>query len=128
MIKRIANLIAVIVASVVILAVVPASAQVSADPIWQDTPHQHHQWLSQRMKDMTDQMGQMTEQMQRGDLTPDQRQKMAQWMGRMSMMMRRISTLVTRPALKEADWQKQTNQMREQMDEMTRDSRMTPHG
>jgi hypothetical protein len=128
MIKRMKILITVIVASVAILAVAPASAQISANPIWQDTPHQYHQWLSQIMKNMTDQMGRMTEQMSPGDLTPDQRQQMAQRMGRMSMMMRRISGLVARPALKEADWQKQMNQMRKQMDEMLRDSRMTPHG
>ena len=80
------------------------------------------------MKDMTGQMGQMTEQMSRGDLSPEQRLQMAQQMGRMSMMMRRISSLVARPALKEADWQQKMQQMRKQMDEMMRDSRMTPHG
>ena len=128
MIKKITIFIAVIVASVAMLAVVSANAQVSANPTWQDTPHQYHQWLSQIMKDMTDQMGQMTEQMRRGDVTPDQRQQMAQWMGRMSTMMRRISSLVARPALKEADWQKQIDQMRKQMDEMMRNSRMMPHG
>lgn len=47
MIKRIIVLIAAIVVSVAVLAAVPASAQISANPIWQDTPHQYHQWLSQ---------------------------------------------------------------------------------
>lgn len=128
MIRRVAIITMAIVASVAILALVPANAQTSASPTWQDVPHQYHQALSQIMKDLTDQMGQMTEQMSRDDLAPDQRQQMAQRMGRMSMMMRRISGLVARPALKEADWQKQMNQMRKQMDEMIRDSRMTPHG
>ena len=126
--KRMTMLIAAVVASVALLATVPASAQISANPIWQDIPHQYHQWLSQMMKDMTGQMGQMTEQMSRGDLSPEQRLQMAQQMGRMSMMMRRISSLVARPALKEADWQQKMQQMRKQMDEMMRDSRMTPHG
>ncbi len=128
MIKRVTILITAIVASVAILAAAPASAQISADPTWQDTPHLHHEALSQIMKDMTNLMGQMTEQMSRNDLTPDQRQQMALRMGRMSMMMRHISGLVARPALKEADWEKQMNQMRKQMDEMMRESRMTPHG
>lgn len=126
--KRMTMLIAAAVASIALLATVPASAQISANPIWQDIPHQYHQWLSQMMKDMTGQMGQMTEQMSRGDLSPEQRLQMAQQMGRMSMMMRRISSLVARPALKEADWQQKMQQMRKQMDEMMRDSRMTPHG
>lgn len=128
MIRRIAILMMAIVVSVGTLALVPANAQTSASPTWQDTPHLHHQALSQIMKDMTNQMGQMTEQMSRDDLAPDQRQQMALRMGRMSMMMRHISGLVARPALKEADWEKQMNQMRKQMDEMMRDSRMTPHG
>lgn len=125
MIKSITILIATIVASVAILTTVPASAQTSANPTLQDTPHQYHQWLSQIMKDMTDQMGRMTEQMGRENLTSNQRQKIVQWMERMSTMMRRISGLVARPALKEADWQKLMNQMRKQMDDMML---MTPHG
>ena len=125
MVKRITILVVIIIASVAILTMAPASAQTSANPTWQDTPHQYHQWLSQILKDMTDQMGRMTEQMGRENLTLNQRQQIAQWMERMSTMMRRISGLVARPALKEADWQKLMNQMRKQMDNMLL---MTPHG
>lgn len=125
MVKRITILVVIIIASVAILTLAPASAQTSANPTWQDTPHQYHQWLSQILKDMTDQMGRMTEQMGHENLTLNQRQQIAQWMERMSTMMRRISGLVARPALKEADWQKLMNQMRKQMDNMML---MTPHG
>jgi hypothetical protein len=128
MIKRTTILIMAIVVSVATLSGVPAGAQISANPIWHDTPHHYHQWLFQIMKDMIYQMDRMAEQMSRSYLTPDERQQMAQRMGRMGMMMRRISGLVARPALKEADWQTQMNQMRKQMDEMMRDARMPPHG
>lgn len=126
MIKRMTVSIAAAIACVVMFAVVPASAQVSPAPTWQDIPGKYHQRLSQILTDMTHQMGQMTEQMSRSDLPSDQRQQMAQRMARMSTMMQRISGLVARPALKEADWQEQMDQMRKQMDEMMRDSQMAP--
>lgn len=128
MIKRTIILLTAIVAFIAIFAVVPASAQISAGPTWQDTPHQYHQRLSEIMRDMTNFMGRMTEEMSHTDLTPGQHQQMAQQMERMSTMMRRISGLVARPALKEADWQKLMNQMRKQMDEMMRDKRMNLMG
>ena len=105
----------------------PAMAQSSTGPYWGGDVSQHHQWIYQMMKDMTDQMGQMTEQM-RGDLTPDQRLQMVQRMQKMSMLMRRLSGLEARPAISERKWKKQMDQMRRQMDEMMRDSRNTPHG
>lgn len=80
------------------------------------------------MKDMTGEMGKMTEQMSQGALTPEQRKQMAQRMAVMSTMMRRMSGLEARPAMKDADRQKQMNQMRRQMDEMMRDSTMPPRG
>lgn len=80
------------------------------------------------IKDMTEEMGRMSEQMSRADLDPEQRQQMAQRMGQMSTMMRAISDLVRRPAIREADWPKKMDQMRKQMDDMMHDSRMRPPG
>jgi hypothetical protein len=82
--------------------------------------------MYQLMKDMTGEMTKMTEQMSQGALTPEQRKKMAQRMAVMSTMMRRMSGLEVRPAMKDADWQKQMDQMRRQMDEMMRDPKMAP--
>jgi uncharacterized membrane protein YdfJ with MMPL/SSD domain len=76
----------------------PASAQTSTVPTLQDGVSQHHRMQYQMMKDMTDQMGQMTEQMSRGELTPEQRKQMADRMGLMSTMMRLMSGLGSRPA------------------------------
>jgi hypothetical protein len=71
-------------------------------------------------------MTQMTEQMSRGDLPQDQRQQMTERMGRMGMMMRRMSGLGARPAMKEPERQKQMGEMRKQMDGMIRDMGIAP--
>ena len=104
----------------------PASAQTSTGPMGQVGISQHHRMQYQMMKDMTDQMGQMIEQMSRGDLSPEQRKKMADRMGLMSRMMRRMSGLASWPAMKPAEWQKKMDEMRKQMDGMMRDSNMMP--
>ena len=109
-----------------IFFVTPASAQTSTGPTWQDGVSQHHRMQYQMMKDMTDQMGQMIEQMSRGDLSPEQRKKMADRMGLMSTMMRRMSGLASRPAMKPVEWQNKMDEMRKQMDGMMRDSNMMP--
>lgn len=80
------------------------------------------------MKDLTQEMGTMTEQMGRGELSPDQRLQMARRMERMSVMMRRMSGLAALPTTKEADQKPQMQQMRKETDETMLDSRMTPHG
>jgi uncharacterized membrane protein YeiB len=121
MIKRVATSMAVIVVCLGVFLAVPARAQSSAGPAWQ-------QWTYQMMKDLTEEMSTMTEQMGRGELSPDQRLQMARRMERMSMMMRRMSSVTALPTMKEADQTKKMQQMRKQMDEMMRDSRMTPHG
>ena len=72
---------------------------------------------------MTGEMSKMTEQMSPGVLTPEQSKQMAQHMTSMSVMMRRMSGLASRPAMKNADQQKQMDQMRKQMDEMMRGSK-----
>jgi len=106
-----------------LLGAAPTNAQSGNAPVWLDKTSQHHQRLYLLMKDMTDLMGKMTEQM-RSDLTSDQRLLMAQQMQIMSTLMRRLSGLEARPAMSEGEWQKQTDQMRQQMDEMIRESRM----
>jgi hypothetical protein len=107
---------------------VPAAAQSPSVPTWQDGVSQHHRTQYRIMKDMTDEMGRMTEQMSHGELTSEQRQQMASRMGAMSDMMRRMSGLASQPAMTEAEQQKQMDQMRKQMDEMTREGRTQPRG
>ncbi len=126
MIKRTTVSMTAIVVFLAMVFVVPARAQPSAGPTWQDSVSQHHRMIYQMMKDMNDQMGQMTEQMSRGELTPEQRKQMADRMGLMSTLMRRMSGLEARPAMKPAEWQRQMDGMRKQMDGMMRDSPMTP--
>lgn len=121
MIRNLTNSLAAVAVCVSVFASVPASAQSPTAPTWQE-------WNYQMMKDLTQEMTSMTEQMSRGKFTPDQRLQMAQRMGRMSMMMRRMSGLAARPAIIGPGWQKRMGQMRQQMDEMIRNSRMTPHG
>ena len=74
--------------------------------------------IYQMMKDMTQEMGKMTDQMSQGPLPPEQQKQMAQRMTFMSTMMRRLSGLEARPAIKHANLEKQLDQMRKQMDEM----------
>ncbi len=77
------------------------------------------------MKDMTQEMSRMTEQMSQG-ATPDQQKQMAKRMEFMSTMMHRLSGLEARPAIKHGDMDKQLNQMRKQMDDMMSSSKMAP--
>lgn len=78
------------------------------------------------MKDMTQEMSRMTDQMSQGALTPDQQKQMARRMEFMSTMMHRLSDLEARPAIKHGDMDKQLNQMRKQMDDMMSSSKMAP--
>ncbi len=86
----------------------------------------HHLRIYQTMKDMTQEMTKMTEQMSQGALTSDQQTQMAKRMQFMSMMMRRLSGLEARPAIKHGDMDKQLDQMRKQMDEMMGNEKMAP--
>jgi len=104
----------------------PASAQSPTGATTQDATSQHHQRIYQMMKDMTEEMSKMTEQMSRGGLTAEQQKQIAQRMGFMSTMMRRMSALQARPAMNDAEWQKQMDRMRKQMDEMMRNPQMPP--
>ena len=102
------------------LAAASANAQSPAGSTFQDQGRidPHHLRIYQMMKDMTQEMTKMTEQMAQGALTPDQQKQMAQRMQFMSTMMHRLSGLEARPAIKHGELDKQLDQMRKQMDEM----------
>ena len=76
------------------------------------------------MKDMSQEMSNMTELMSRGDLTPEQRKQMSLRMERMSKLMHRMAGLQAKSAMKGPELQKQMDQMRKQMDEMKGGSSM----
>ena len=100
------------------------SAQPTAGVAGQAGVSEHHQRMGDMMKDMSQEMNNMTELMSRGDLTPEQRKQMSLRMERMSKLMHRMSGLQDRPAMKGPEFQKQMDLMRKQMDEMKRDVSM----
>jgi hypothetical protein len=110
------------------LALPLANAQSPVGSTFQDQGQTdpHHLRIYQMMKDMTQEMAGMTEQMSQGALTPDQQKQMAKRMEFMSTMMHRLSGLEARPAIKHGDMDKQLDQMRKQMDEMKGDTKMGP--
>jgi hypothetical protein len=103
-----------------ILAVSLASAQSPIGSTFQDQnpTEPHHFRIYQMMKDMTQEMTKMTEQMSQGAPTPDQQKQMAKRMQSMSAIMHRLSGLEARPAIKHGDMDKQLDQTRKQMDQM----------
>jgi hypothetical protein len=120
--KRTASMTAIAVC-LAILAVPPANAQSPLGSTFQDQnpTEPHHFRIYQMMKDMTQEMTKMTEQMSQGALTPDQQKQMAIRMQSMSAIMHRLSGLEARPAIKHGDMDKQLDQMQKQMDQMMRD-------
>ena len=106
--------------------VAPASAQSPSAAPAQDVVSVHHRRLYQLMKDMTREMTEMTNLMSRGVLTLDQQRQMSERMAVMSTMLGRMAGLEARPAMKEADWQQQMDEMRGQMDAMMRNWQMAP--
>ena len=106
-----------------ILAVPPANAQSPLGSTFQDQGQidPHHLRIYQMMKDMTQEMTKMTEQMSQGSLTPDQQKQMAIRMQFMSAIMHRLSGLEARPAIKHGDMDKQLDRMQKQMNQMMRD-------
>ena len=102
----------------------PASAQYVAGTGQQPAMTLHHQRIADVMKDMTQAMGTMTDQMSKGDVTREQRKQMAQQMDRMSRMMHLMSGLESRPAMKDAESLKQMDLMKKQMGEMMGDMPM----
>ena len=126
MIMKIKNSIAAIVVCINVFAAMPASAQSSSGPTSQDGVSQHHRMQYQMMREMTQEIARMTEQMSKGELTPEQRKQMAERMALMSTMMQRMSGLAARPAMREPEWQKQMGEMRKQMDGMMSNPQMAP--
>ena len=108
-----------------IFPIASTSAQSPPPLTFQDVTSPHHKRMYQLMKDMTEEMGKMTDQMSH-DLTPEQRMQMGKRMEAMASMMRRMSGLEAMPAMKEAEQQRQMDEMRTQMDEMMRSSSMRP--
>ncbi len=108
------------------LTAVPANAQSSLGPTWLDPVSDHHKLQYRMMKDMSEVMDRMTDQMLQGEPTPEQRKEMAERMARMSTIMQRMSGLEARPAMREPEWEKQMNEMRKQMNEMVRFSQTAP--
>ena len=77
------------------------------------------------MKEMSQAMAAMTEQMSGGELTPDRRQAMARNMEHMSSMMRRMSGFVSRPSMMgDPQSRAEMDQMKKEMDEMWHDPSM----
>lgn len=101
----------------------PASAQTTGESR-QTGVSEHHQRQYELMRDMSEAMSKMAQEMARGDLTSDKIKHMRQRMERMSKMMRRMSGLLSRPAMKEPEMKKQMAQMRKEMDEMMGDPAM----
>ncbi len=104
----------------------PVSAQSSGGAVQPSAVSQSHQMMYGMMKDMSQEMSKMTEQMARGEPTPELKKQLAQRMNRMSTMMHRMAGLQDRPAMKEPEMQKQMEKMRTQMDDMMRDAPMKP--
>ena len=101
----------------------PATAQPLVGSTFQEQnpTERHHQRIYQLLKDMTQEMTRMTEQMAQGPQSPEQRAQMARRMAFMSTIMRRVSGLEARPAIRHSDMDKQLGQMQKQMERMLHD-------
>ncbi len=97
---------------------ITAHAQSPTPTSQQSGVSQHHQIVYELMKDMSQEISQMTEQLSHGELSAEQKKDMAQKMKRMSTMMQRMSGLQGRPEMREAEAREQMNQMRKEMDEI----------
>jgi hypothetical protein len=124
MIKKTEVSITALVLCLGLLTSVSVTAQPTGGMASQVGVSEHHQRMGDMMRDMSQEMNNMTELMSRGDLSPEQRKQMSLRMERMSKLMHRMSGLQDRPSMKAPESQKQLEQMRKQMDEMKRDSSM----
>ena len=104
----------------------PAQAQSTTAPPAADATSQHHRQMYQLMKDMTQEMNKMTDDMAHGPLPADRQKQMAQRMERMSKMMGGMARFGATPPMKETDWQNRMQEMRAQMDAMMRNAPMAP--
>jgi len=111
-----------------LLEVLTAEAQAPVGSTFQDQSQtdSHHLRIYEMMKGMTQEMSKMTEQMSQSALTLDQQRQMAKRMAFMSIMMRRLSGLEARPAIKHGDMDKQLDRMQKQMSEMMGSAKMAP--
>ena len=125
--KRTASKIAIAIC-LGLLEVLTAEAQAPVGSTFQDQSQtdSHHLRIYEMMKGMTQEMSKMTEQMSQSALTLDQQRQMAKRMAFMSIMMRRLSGLEARPAIKHGDMDKQLDQMQKQMSEMMGSAKMAP--
>jgi len=125
--ERIISIVALAIAGAV-PALPAANAQAPVGSTFQDRTQAdpHHQRIYQMMKDMTQEMSRMTEEMSQGELPPHQQKQMAQRMQFMSTMMHRLSGLEARPAIKHGELDKQLDQMRKQVDTMMGNPKMAP--
>jgi hypothetical protein len=124
MIKKAAVSMTALVLSLGMFSAASVTAQPTTGMSKQSGMSEHHQMMSDMMKDMSGEMNRMTEQMGGGEPTPEQRKQMSQRMERMSKLMHHMSGLESRPAMKGPEMQKQQDLMRKQMDEMKRDPSM----
>ena len=124
MIKRTAVSMMAFVMWLGIFSAAPVSAQPTTGAARQTGVSEHHQMMAGMMKDMSEEMNKMMEQMAGGKATPEQSKQMSQRMESMSKVMHRMSGLYSRPAMKGPEMQKQMDQMRKQMGEMPHDSSM----
>ena len=92
-------------------------AQSSTHPVQHDSVNLHHVQQYELMKQMTAEMNDMTAQVEHGDLTAEQRKQLAQRMAVLSRLMRRMAGLDLRPAMKDADFDREMVQMRKDMDD-----------
>lgn len=106
-----------------VLSVPYASAQTPARPDGSSASI-HHQRLYILMRDMSQEMGKMAEEMSHGALTPEQDKLMTKKMKWMSTAMHRMTGLDARHAMKEPEQEKQMNKMRKEMDSMMREPSM----
>ena len=109
-----------VAAGVGMLGVPAAEAQPGQPAAPQTEVSWHHRMLYRIMKDMTAEMDRMTEQISGGDLSDEQRKQMGERMQRMATLMQRMSGLAARPAMADPESQKQMEEMRREMDAMTR--------
>ena len=106
-----------------VLSVPYASAQTPAGPDGSSASI-HHRQQYMLMRDMSQEMGKMAEEMSHGALTPEQDKLMTKKMKSMSTVMHRMTGFNAKYAMKEPEQDRQMNQMRKEMDSMMREPSM----
>jgi hypothetical protein len=87
----------------------------------------HHD-MQQLMQDMTREMERMRDQMGDNAVPADTQKQLAAKMKRMAGLMSRMSGLMDRPTMSDADASRQLEQMRKQMDQMSKGGSMSDKG